>query len=712
MRKTLKVFAVISGILILLLAVVVGILPFVIDPNQFKPRIAGMVQEKIGREVVFDGDLHLSVFPSLGVSTERIRIKNVPGFQETDFLSIEQCEVRVSLLSLLGKKLEINRIDLKGLRLNLIRTKEGLNNWSNLFVKSGANAKPPAPGISSPSPQPTPEKDVLQLLEIGGASLRDTEITWDDRQAGKRLDVDNINLDLGPFHWERFTDVALQFSVVEPESGYQDRIDLKTRAMVKQNFAMANFADTELKLTMEGKALPGKTLTAMLAAPEILFEKDAQKIQVPKLLIQSGKLSIASSLTAVNLFSEADVEAHIEIAEFNPGELLQRFEIASPKFQDPSAFSRLQAGFNLHAVKNTFSVSALRCKLDDTLLQGDARIDGWEAPSIRFNLAGDAVDIGRYLPPSAKNKNKLVSPSAAIAVALSKLPVERLRKLDAQGELHLQRLKMNGITADDLRLKLNAKEGVVQTRQEISQFYRGGYSGSVDFNAKGSGATMALTEKVEHVDIEAILKVIGSKIAVSGVLTGSAALQGQGNDPKQIRQGLKGSLAFGVKDGSIRDVKFLKIINQGIDLLNKVPLSADAGSGLGFSEISGTGTLAESVIRSEDLLVKSSRFRITGSGLTHVDTGVVDYRFVANLAKAQATATEPEKFHSTPIVVNMSGTLADPSYRLDTAALLTEKNKAKIDKLLDKNKDKIDKLKEKLDKKLGPGVGDLLKQLF
>jgi AsmA protein len=316
------------------------------------------------------------------------------------------------------------------------------------------------------------------------------------------------------------------------------------------------------------------------------------------------------------------------------------------------------------------------------------------------------------LPPSAKNKNKLVSPSAAIAVALSKLPVERLRKLDAQGELHLQHLKMNGITADDLHLKLNAKDGVVQTRQEISRFYRGGYSGSVDFNAKGSGTTMALTEKVEHVDIEAILKVIGSKIAMSGVLTGSAALRGQGNDPKQIRQGLKGNLAFGVKDGSIRDVKFLKIINQGIDLLNKVPLSADAGSGLGFSEISGTGILAESVIRSEDLLVKSPRFRITGSGLTHVDTGVVDYRFVANLVKAQPTATEPEKFHSTPIVVNMSGTLADPGYRLDTAALLTEKNKAKIDKLLDKNKDKIDKLKEKLDKKLGPGVGDLLDKLF
>ncbi|MGJ0484214.1 MAG: AsmA family protein [Methylomicrobium sp.] len=705
----MKIFAVISGGVILLLAVVIGILPFIIDPNQFKPRIAEAIQEKIGREVEFGGDLHLSVFPSLGIATERIRIKNIPGFPDADFLSIEQAEVKVNVLPLLREKLEIRRIDLKGLRLNLIRIQDGLNNWSFADAANGANAQP----FSTPKDtQLTQEETGLQFSSIGGVSLKDAVITWDDRQAGKRFNIENINLDVGTFQWDQFTDIAAKLAIVRPESGYQDRIDLKTRARATQDLAIANFADTELTLIREGKTLSGKTLEATLAAPEIFFEKEAQKIRIDKLQMQSGGLSITSRLTGIHLLDEADVEASIDIAEFNPGELLQRLEIAAPKFQDPKAFSRLQADFNVHAVKNTLAVSALRGKLDDTVLQGEARIEGGEAPTIRFNLVVDAVDIDRYLPPDPKNKNKLVSPSAAIAVALSKLPIERLRKLDAQGELHLQHLKMNGMTADDLNLKLNAKQGVVQTRQDISQFYRGGYSGSVDFKTKDSGATMALTEKIDHADIEAILKVIGSKIAMNGVLTGSASLQGQGHDPKQIRHNLKGDLAFVIKQGTIKDVKFLKIIDQGIGLLNQTPLPAGSGNGLEFAEISGTGKLAESVIRSEDLLVKSSRFRITGSGATNVDTGGVDYHFIANLVKAQGTATEPEKFHSTPIVIDMTGTLADPGYRLDTAALLTEKNKAKIEKFLDKNKDKIDKLKEKLDKKLGPGVGDLLKQLF
>ncbi|MEC4749115.1 AsmA family protein [Methylomicrobium sp. Wu6] len=710
MRKTLKVFVIIFGLLILLLVVAVGVLPLVVDPNQFKPQLAEIIKDKTGREVEFAGDLQLSVFPWLGVSTGRIRIKNVQGFQETDLLSIEQGDVKVEVLPLLGKRLEIRRIELKGLRLNLIRNQDGANNWSQAGAKSGEPVEPAAPGQETPDTPLSPEKTLL-IFAVGGVTLDDATIHWDDRQVGKRFDVDNINLNIGRFSLDQFANVALKLSVVEPESGYRDNIDFTTRVLVAQNLEKASFADTALKWAREGGKVSGQSVSAVLTAPEIVFEKNAQKIRIGRLQMQSGELSIVSSLTGIDLFKKADVEGSIEIAEFNPGKLLKHFEITLPRFQASDAFSRLQAGFNLHAAQNTLSISALRCKLDDTLLQGDAHIEGLEAPSIRFNLTLDAVDAGRYLSPESKNETKLVSPSAAIAVALSKLPVERLRKLNVQGEVGLQHLKMNGVTADDLRLKLNAGEGVVQTRQDISRLYRGGYSGSVNFNATGREAVMALTEKVENVDIEAFLKVIGSKINLSGALTGSTALQGRGDDPKQIRQGLKGKLDFVLKEGEIRDLKFQKIIDQAIGVLNHTPLPPEQ-KGLEFSEISGTATLADSVIRSQDLEVKSSRFRIVGSGMTNIETGLVNYRFVANLVKAPATDTEPEKLHGTPIVVDMAGTLDDPDYRLDMAALLTEKNKAKIERFLDKNKGKIDNLKDKLDKKLGPGVGDLLKQLF
>ncbi|MGZ4996141.1 MAG: hypothetical protein ACXWE3_13030, partial [Methylobacter sp.] len=60
-------------------------------------------------------------------------------------------------------------------------------------------------------------------------------------------------------------------------------------------------------------------------------------------------------------------------------------------------------------------------------------------------------------------------------------------------------------------------------------------------------------------------------------------------------------------------------------------------------------------------------------------------------------ATEPKPVKGA-VAINIAGTLSEPSYTIDMASLLTDQNKAKIEKLIDK-----------LDKKVGPGLGNLLK---
>lgn len=709
MRKTLKVFAAVLGLTIVLIGVAAGILPLVVDPNQFKAQLAETIKEKTGFEAEFIGDLHLSVFPWLGISAGRIRINSGQGFQAAEFLSIEQGDIKVNLLPLIVKKLEINRIDLKGLRINLLRTPEGGNNWSPIAAQSTGKDESITPDNKNQK-SPLSSESTWPFFAVGRVSLEDAAIHWDDRQNDKRLDIDNISLNIDAFAWNQLTDVALKLSIAQPD-GNQDIIDFKTRVLIRPNLEQADLVDTEMDITRKGKSVSGKAMSVKLTAPEIIFEKGTQKFQIAELKIQSGELSIVSRLTGNNLFNGADVEGAVQIAEFNPGKLLKGYAIELPKFQSPDAFSRLEADFNLHATKNSVFVQGLRCKLDDTLLQGDVGIEGMEAPAIRFNLAVDAVDADRYLPPDSK-KTKLVSPAAAIAVAFSKLPLAQLKKLDAQGEVILQHLKLQGIIANDLKMELSARDGLVESRQIISRLYQGDYEGSVNWNAKDSIPMLSMSEKIRHVDIEPFLKVMGSKISITGALTGSTTLQGEGHDPKQFRQKLKGNLFFALKDGAIRELKFQKIIDQAMETLSQTPLPPNQRAGIDFSEITGTAVLADNVIRNQDLLVKSSRFRIAGSGMANIETGMVDYRFVANLVKAPATVTEPEKFHSTPIVVNMSGTLAEPDYRLDMAGLLTDKNKAKIEKFFDKNKDKMNRLKEKLNKKLGPGVGDLLNQFF
>jgi AsmA protein len=117
-------------------------------------------------------------------------------------------------------------------------------------------------------------------------------------------------------------------------------------------------------------------------------------------------------------------------------------------------------------------------------------------------------------------------------------------------------------------------------------------------------------------------------------------------------------------------------------------------------------------MQNDDLVADSPRFRIDGKGSANLNTDGLDYQLVTRLKKNQDAPAEAERFHSTPAVIHIGGTFGEPVYTLDISALLTEKNKAKLEKLLDKNKEKVDKLLDKLDKKLGPGAGDLLKKIF
>src|ERR1035437_3020123 len=118
--------------MVLLLIAAICILPFVIDPNDFKAEIAAAVKNKIGRDLVLEGELKLSLFPWVGISTGKIALSNAPGFQEQPFATIEESNIKVLLVPLLSKKVEVSRIVLQGLVINLAKNKQDLSNWDDL----------------------------------------------------------------------------------------------------------------------------------------------------------------------------------------------------------------------------------------------------------------------------------------------------------------------------------------------------------------------------------------------------------------------------------------------------------------------------------------------------------------------------------------------------------------------------------------------------
>src|ERR1700726_4561137 len=126
--RTVKVLAGLAGGIILL--IVVGLLAVwaLVNPNDYKGRIAAAVKESTGRELVLRGDIKLSVFPWVALELGRASLGNPPGFGEEPFLAFNHASVRVRLFPLLAKRLEIDRVELDGLDLRLRKNPQGTGN--------------------------------------------------------------------------------------------------------------------------------------------------------------------------------------------------------------------------------------------------------------------------------------------------------------------------------------------------------------------------------------------------------------------------------------------------------------------------------------------------------------------------------------------------------------------------------------------------------
>ncbi|MGW8311356.1 MAG: AsmA family protein, partial [Thiogranum sp.] len=132
MGKLFRILAYLVGALALLIIVAAVVVPMVIDPNDYKDDIAAAVEAKTGRTLAIEGDIRLSVFPWLAVEIGPTRLSNAPGFSNRPFAAVKQVSVRIKLLPLLHKQVEMGTVVLDGLQLSLETRADGKTNWADL----------------------------------------------------------------------------------------------------------------------------------------------------------------------------------------------------------------------------------------------------------------------------------------------------------------------------------------------------------------------------------------------------------------------------------------------------------------------------------------------------------------------------------------------------------------------------------------------------
>src|SRR5258706_964143 len=119
------------GVAVAVLAMVLVALAWLVDANQFKPRIEQYVHDSYHRTLTIDGDLRLSLFPRLALALPKTAISNRAG----DHISaaVDSAQVGVAFWPLLRKEIVVDSIVITGLTAAIERRRHGSTTIDDLI---------------------------------------------------------------------------------------------------------------------------------------------------------------------------------------------------------------------------------------------------------------------------------------------------------------------------------------------------------------------------------------------------------------------------------------------------------------------------------------------------------------------------------------------------------------------------------------------------
>jgi len=691
MARLFKILGSLIALVLLLVVAAVVILPLVIDPNDYKDEIVAKVQEQTGRELHIGGDLKLSVFPWLGVEIDSITLSNAKGFGDQPFAAVKRAAVRVKLMPLLSKQLEVDTITLDGLQLNLAKQKDGQTNWDDLARSAEA----------SPAESPSPGDNGVGLagLSIGGVDISNARLVWDDRSSGQHFQIDRFNLKSGAITPGR--PVGLEMGLSLQSKAPRMKADLQMQGTVSVDQAEGQLDVSGLSVVVDatGEGLSAGALHAELSG-DVRMALSGQSLALKGLKLAVGELILSGDLNGTDLFSKPAFSGSLALAEFNLRQWLMSQKIKLPDMADKSALTRLGLRVELVAGGDSASLKNLALTLDDTRITGGVSLKG---QAIGFDLSVDAIDADRYLPPPTEDEARPGSASQASGDE-ALLPVELIRGLNLNGDLKIGKLTIKHLLAEQVELKVRARHGKLSLEQKIGKFYQGRFSGKVGIDVTGKTPVIRIEKALRHLQAGPMLKDLTGEDRFDGVGRFSATLNTRGNSINAIKKSLGGHLDFRFENGAVKGVNLAQIIRETKARFQGRTLPrSDQPQQTDFTELSGSAVIRRGVLRNRDLLAKSPYLRVTGAGTVNIADETIDY-----LVKPVIVATAVgqggeglEELKGIPVPVHLSGALAKPDYRIDWGRILADTQKAKL-------KQKKEEIKRKLQEKLQ----DKLKGLF
>jgi AsmA protein len=640
-----------AGIVVLLGAALLGVW-LLVNPNQFKGRIAAAVKESTGRELQLTGDIKLSVFPWIALELGPATLGNPPGFSEEPFLSLAHASVRVKLLPLLRERLEVAGVDVDGLNVRLRKNAEGRGNWQDAEL----------------SPPVTADADhAAARAARPGAPLARLHVQH-GRVSYEGMTFENITLETGAAAGAQVVPVRATFDANRGVPGEQismtAQFDLSEDAQALQwQLAAVNFSGT---LT---RARADRPAHWDLSAPILQVNLAQQTLAVPAFAMSYAGARVNGQVSAVHILDDLSLRGSAVLPPLVLREFAPRLGIALPTTRDAKALSALSASTDFSYGAHAVSLSNMQVRLDDTALQGHIQFHPGGKGAIEFDLTADQIDLDRYRAPQGATADPH---SAADDAGRSATP------LDARGTFKLKAAHVARMDLSSLRIDLVAEGNVIHLFPIEAQIDGGRYSGDITLDRRGAVPTLTVDEHLTGVDMARLLAGTAQKGRLSGRATLNLKATARGATVDAFLKTLSGHLDANLAQGSLEGIDVAYEMGLARALIDKSAAPPRENTGhTPFEVFQTSAQIANGVAETHDLTISSSVLKVSGQGRANLSSKAIDFNLLAAVATAPARTTD--------IPLKVTGTYTDPTVRPDIEAAAKDQLKQKLQDVLKKN---------------------------
>ena len=338
--KLIKYTLFVFGGLVILIGAVLAYIAATFDPNQYKPQIVQAVKERTQRTLKLEGDIGLSFWPGIGAKIGKASLSERTSDRE--FAAVEEVRVALKLMPLLSRQAVVDTVRIKGLRVNLVKSKDGKLNVDDL-------AGPPA-AKGAPGP-----KDAGSgfRVDVAGVDLENATIAYTDEAAGTKVTLSKVNLKTARIAPGVSGRIELSFHA----QGDKPKLDLQAALKARLTFdpAQRSVALEDLALEAKGAAADMKNL-AFKATGGATIDGAKERAQAQL----AGKLADSSfkARLGVEGFAAPAIRFDVEVDQLDVDRYLARAPAGAK--QKPAAEGGPEQRFDLSGLRALRADGALK----------------------------------------------------------------------------------------------------------------------------------------------------------------------------------------------------------------------------------------------------------------------------------------------------------------------------------------------------------------